>query len=447
MANNSNHFNQNDAPNNGTEDIVDWRQLPVFNMGPIPPPPANPQPTVNLPNIGAPYAAAMYQPHLPRPNPFPEWSSQSGFIFQYTPQGELSDPLFSVEQIQEFIYNHPYDAGDALTLFIQRCPPLSNQYPTPHSADCRFANCLKGNTILPGEFRVAFDEKSVQWGLAYNPAVVAGYVHLGCLEWFCDLAQICMTPNIRVRCDFRLQYPREPLQTWWGALGFDEGYAALRYLYCIHEDKFFQMHPTYPRNFGVCLITPTLHIFSLEIAMGNALLSASPVTDRIRAKYTRMQRRLTTTQPYIWRTHLNIIDDSDSGSDEERAAVAELEVAAPEPMEIDLTNQASDSGNDADVESNAGAGTDNMDIVNREVDRMRIDFVLGRSGGDATHRSNAQADTEMEVDSGTGNGGLSTNPQRAASTISSGLSTSPTVIETPERYPSSRLSTPPPHGS
>jgi hypothetical protein len=144
------------------------------------------------------------------------WASQaSGRAFYYTKQGEL-DPQtrYSEHELEDFLYFHflhetrqdalargqlPTKASQ-LVLWIQHTPSdVAHRYPTKESSRCRFANCLdpKGG-IRNGHFRICFDEWNYDpnsW--RYDPYHNAGYVHLYCLEYFCDFPTICQNLNVQ----------------------------------------------------------------------------------------------------------------------------------------------------------------------------------------------------------------------------------------------------------
>ena len=123
--------------------------------------------------------------------------------FEYTKCGELAEAeTYSVDQIRDYLYNHPLhtlteDGTRRLQIRIQRLPVDSaRRYPTSTSSRCRFAGCFAaGNRILPGNFRVCFDEQSWQ-GNKYDPFLNAGYVHLFCLERFMNFPQIVQDLNV-----------------------------------------------------------------------------------------------------------------------------------------------------------------------------------------------------------------------------------------------------------
>jgi hypothetical protein len=134
-------------------------------------------------------------------------NDNSMLAFQYNEYGELATNKFSPNQIDQYLYDHPlnYDRNGVyvgknsrLTLWIQVTPADSgSRYPSPSSGKCRFADCpIPRNTIRKGFFRVAFDEHSAS-GRQIDPYHCAGFVHLFCLEKFCDFPGICHNLNVQ----------------------------------------------------------------------------------------------------------------------------------------------------------------------------------------------------------------------------------------------------------
>ena len=120
--------------------------------------------------------------------------------FQYSYYGEL-DPaqLYTPEEIMKYLFNHPLHSGHSLKssplhILVQRNPArASHRYPTILSNRCRFHDCPHP-TINQGHLRVAFNESMVTT-MDQDPYIVAGYVHLWCLERFCNLPQIISQLN------------------------------------------------------------------------------------------------------------------------------------------------------------------------------------------------------------------------------------------------------------
>ena len=144
------------------------------------------------------------------PNTPRSWNppNDNGMLtFQYNEYGELSTNKFSPDQIEQYLYNHPlnYDRNgfflgknSRLTLWIQVTPAdAGRRYPSASSDKCRFADCpIPHNTIRKGFFRVAFDEHGAS-GRQIDPYHCAGFVHLFCLEKFCDFPSICQILDVQ----------------------------------------------------------------------------------------------------------------------------------------------------------------------------------------------------------------------------------------------------------
>jgi len=124
--------------------------------------------------------------YTPLPNPPQPWD-----IFTYTLSGEL-DPaqLYTPTEITRYLLSNPH----SLTLRIHRNPAKSRaRFPTTLSHRCRFTTCpATHNTINQGHACVAFDELSTTTP-NHDPFLNAAYVHLYCLERFCDFPLICST--------------------------------------------------------------------------------------------------------------------------------------------------------------------------------------------------------------------------------------------------------------
>jgi len=136
----------------------------------------------------------------------------SGLVFHYNVFGELFAPCasqkeleriqdnienggsgrkpkvtFTPDQLTSYLLKPSHLSQHGPTLFIQRTPADSaRRYPTTTSSTCRFASCPAHGKINVGSYRVAIDERPGQG----DPFVVAGYVHLYCLERFVDLPEL-----------------------------------------------------------------------------------------------------------------------------------------------------------------------------------------------------------------------------------------------------------------
>lgn len=126
--------------------------------------------------------------------------------FLYNKNGELSDLTYPTEKIVDYLHSHPLNRNEdgtprgrdsRLILWIQTTPSNSKKrYPAKNSSKCRFAECPdKRNSIRKGFFRVALDEETGS-GLKVDPYECAGFVHLYCLEKYCDFQNICQNLNV-----------------------------------------------------------------------------------------------------------------------------------------------------------------------------------------------------------------------------------------------------------
>lgn len=125
--------------------------------------------------------------------------------FTYTQHGELQKGrTYSASQILDYLYRHPLNVTEAdgtkrLRIWIQRFPSDSaRRYPHATSSRCRFEECsakANQNRILPGHFRVCFDEQSWK-GQNHDPYINAGYVHLFCMEKLLDFPQVIRDLNV-----------------------------------------------------------------------------------------------------------------------------------------------------------------------------------------------------------------------------------------------------------
>lgn len=151
--------------------------------------------------------------------------------FDYSETGELVQECFTVEELCDFLYNHPLrtpplgkDAPGQLILWVQKMPADSaRRVECQHGNRCRFKDCpcnvYKQRTISTGHYRVSVDEQWTTHGVLRNPMHVALNVHLYCLERFMDFGDICR--NFKVRADER-QLTLEPHGIWSAALGREE---------------------------------------------------------------------------------------------------------------------------------------------------------------------------------------------------------------------------------
>ena len=135
-------------------------------------------------------------------------------IFQYTKDGEL-DPsrLFTADEINRYLFNHPLHRGhhnsreSQLNLRIHRTPAASAKR-FPNGLWCRFKDCPM-RTIGQGQYLVIMDELSVQFP-HHDPFLNAAYMHLWCMERYCNFEVICANLNVSAKCrDARLEEGRK----------------------------------------------------------------------------------------------------------------------------------------------------------------------------------------------------------------------------------------------
>lgn len=168
--------------------------------------------------------------------PLPNSDSwQNKYAFNYVEHNgvhEFKKKKFSARKIKDYILNYP---SDDLKLWIQVSPADSaRRYASPGHSKCLFKDCPKhlyedNGTIEVGHYQVAFDEKFKKHGnKVVDPFDVVGYVHLYCLERFCDFAEICQWADVEV--DTRVDLPREPRQAKWTMSGRPEADPAQAFL-------------------------------------------------------------------------------------------------------------------------------------------------------------------------------------------------------------------------
>lgn len=124
-------------------------------------------------------------------------------IFEYTRDGEL-DPsrLFSAEEINRFLFNHPLHSGHhnpkegQLKLRVHKTPAGSAKR-FPNGLRCRFKDCPM-RTINQGQLLVMVDELSVQHP-NHDLFLNASYFHLWCMERYCDFEEICVNLDVTAK--------------------------------------------------------------------------------------------------------------------------------------------------------------------------------------------------------------------------------------------------------
>ncbi|KAL5115709.1 hypothetical protein ACEQ8H_006421 [Pleosporales sp. CAS-2024a] len=157
--------------------------------------------------------------HHPLPNG--NWQTPNKkYTFEYKHNelhgmDELQANDMSPRQIMAYIMKYP---SEHLKLWIQYTPADSaRRYGSKDHSRCLFTNCPKrvygkNGNIDTGHFRVAFDEKFLTVkkhpNKVIDPFDCTGFVHLTCLERFCDFEVICREANVEV--DLRGEFPKEP---------------------------------------------------------------------------------------------------------------------------------------------------------------------------------------------------------------------------------------------
>ncbi|KAK7543795.1 hypothetical protein IWX49DRAFT_631027 [Phyllosticta citricarpa] len=243
------------------------------------------------------------------PHPQGPWQSKS-FQFMYSPQGELSMPTYSVEQIKQFIYDHPVSADCKLRLWIQKCAADSaRRYPTSTLNRCRFANCpirhVLGNdgTMIAGHYRVCVDEKSFKYGQRVDPYKMTAYFHLYCFEKFMDLPDICRLNNVVVMADQR-QFQSEPKSKFNASLaGERSGAIAERFIDSCRRQridaatgarlvKFLDDYQPYPQHRGDGWYHGTLSYHMIRDKEANRATSSKHALAARAQKFSQIQHNL-----------------------------------------------------------------------------------------------------------------------------------------------------------
>jgi hypothetical protein len=179
------------------------------------------------------------------PLPHGDWESRK-YTFKYSHHNSIDE--FKVKkmpprQIMEYITQYP---SDDLRLWIQVAPAdTARRYASIDHSKCLFEDCPKylygdSGTIDVGHYRVAFDEKYKQYGnKVVDPFDCPGFVHLYCLERFCDFEAICKVADVQV--DTRVDLPRETLQAKWTMSGRAEAELAQYFIKACKKGKLRQM--------------------------------------------------------------------------------------------------------------------------------------------------------------------------------------------------------------
>ncbi|KAK8182779.1 hypothetical protein BC567DRAFT_282894 [Phyllosticta citribraziliensis] len=237
------------------------------------------------------------------------WQSKL-FQFMYSPHGELSMPTYSVEQVKQFIYQHPVSADCKLRLWIQKCAADSaRRYPTSTLNRCRFANCpvrhVLGNdgTMIAGHYRVCVDEKSFKYGQRVDPFKMTAFFHLYCFEKFMDLPDICRLDNVEVMADQR-HFQSEPKSKFNASLaGERSGAIAERFIDSCRRQrtdaatglrlvKFLDDYEPYPQHRGDGWYQGTLSFHMIRDKEANRATSSKHALAARAQKFSQIQHNL-----------------------------------------------------------------------------------------------------------------------------------------------------------
>jgi hypothetical protein len=185
--------------------------------------------------------AAQIRKYKSKPLPHGDWESRK-YTFEYTTHNGLDEfktKRMSPRQIMEYIMQYP---SDDLVLWLQVSPAdMARRYGSPNHSKCLFRDCPKhvygdSGTIDVGHYRIAFDEKFTKYGnKVVDPFDCPGFVHLYCLERFCNFEAICRDANLRV--DTRVDLPREVSQAKWTMSGRPETNLAQFFIKACRKDK------------------------------------------------------------------------------------------------------------------------------------------------------------------------------------------------------------------
>jgi hypothetical protein len=170
--------------------------------------------------------------HLPHGN----WKTRNcKYSFEYTHRpgrsgmvdmDTFTSATMSARQISAYILKYP---DDGLRLWLQMTPADSaRRYSTLEQQKCLFEHCPRhvwgdNGTIKDGHYRIAFDEKYNTTNLTnpnknLDPFDCVAFVHLYCIERFCDFEAICKKKGL-VKVDDRVHLPREKSHAKWTMSG------------------------------------------------------------------------------------------------------------------------------------------------------------------------------------------------------------------------------------
>jgi hypothetical protein len=208
--------------------------------------------------------AKIHLGYKKQPLPHGDWSSRR-FSYEYYCNSnwkrdderenyidEFKDKKMSPRQIMEYIIDYP---SEDLRLWIQVSPAdNARRYGSEKHSKCLFEDCPKhvygdNGTIDVGHYRVAFDEKFKQHGnKVVDPYDAVGFVHLDCLERFCDFEKICRVADVQV--DTRDNLPRELDRAKWTMAGRIETHQAHHFVKACRKNMLRETEnfAQYPRH-------------------------------------------------------------------------------------------------------------------------------------------------------------------------------------------------------
>jgi hypothetical protein len=178
---------------------------------------------------------------------------------------EFKNKKMSPRQVMEYITDYP---SDDLRLWLQVSPAdNARRYGSEKHSKCLFEDCPKhiygdNGTIDVGHYRIAFDEKFKRHGnKVVDPYDAVGFVHLDCLERFCDFEKICKVADVQV--DTRDNLPRELDRAKWTMAGRVETHQAHHFVKACRKNKLRETE-----NFA----NYPVHSFSADKDMSHSLV-------------------------------------------------------------------------------------------------------------------------------------------------------------------------------
>lgn len=181
------------------------------------------------------------------PLPHGDWQTLNGkYSFEYDTRFDIDvfkSAHMSPRQLTAYILKFP---SNHLRLWLQVAPADSvRRYASDEHYRCMFSHCPKRvhgdhGTINVGHYRIAFDEKYKTTGLSnpnkeVDPFDCVGFVHLYCLERFCDFETMCRERDVRI--DDRVHLPRETSHAKWSMSGRPEAGLAQFFIKACVKDK------------------------------------------------------------------------------------------------------------------------------------------------------------------------------------------------------------------